>query len=332
MEDKQEQTIEKYGFQVKNRYRARGAILLDTEEGPRLMREYEKIQGHFSFANEVKKLLYDSGMTLTDRVVPNLEGDLVTEWESGEKYVVYEWYYGENCDYRSRHGLLKAAENLGCLHNRLKGTAPEPIRLEEDLIQRYERHNRELKRVYTYMKEKKRKNEFELSAICCFPEFYNKAKKVAEQLKECRYYRVHGSVTRDLCHGEYNYHNLIFTKKGVATTNFERTGYGIQWMDLAYFMRKTMEKNGWDVEKGAAVLEGYRREKKIEEDDVEFLLLVLTYPVKYWKLMNQYINGKKSWMSSKNMEKLIGVREQEKARENFIKEIAGNENIHWSYL
>ena len=85
-------------------------------------------------------------------------------------------------------------------------------------------------------------------------------------------------------------------------------------------------------EKGAAVLEGYRREKKIEEDDVEFLLLILTYPVKYWKLMNQYINGKKSWMSSKNMEKLIGVREQEKARENFIKEIAGNENIHWSFL
>ena len=118
----------------------------------------------------------------------------------------------------------------------------------------------------------------------------------------------------------------------MATTNFERTGYGIQWLDLAYFMRKTMEKNGWDVEKGAAVLEGYRREKKIEEDDVEFLLLILTYPVKYWKLMNQYINGKKSWMSSKNMEKLIGVREQEKARENFIKEIAGNENIHWSFL
>ena len=320
MDDKQELTIEKYGFQVKNRYRARGAILLDTEEGPRLMREYEKIQAHFAFANEVKKLLYDCGMPLTDRVVPNSEGELVTEWDTGEKYVVYEWYYGENCDYKSKQGLQKASENLGCLHNKLMGAAREPIPLEEDLTDRYERHNRELKRVYTYMKEKKRKNEFELSAICCFPDFYRKAKEVAERLKDCRYYVEYGKYTRDICHGEYNYHNLIFTKKGVATTNFERAGYGIQWMDLAYFLRKTMEKNNWDVEKGIAVLDGYRREKNIGRDEVEFLLLTLSYPVKYWKLMNQYMNGKKSWMSSKNMEKLIGVREQEKAKESFLKE------------
>ena len=77
MEDKQDLTIEKYGFQVKNRCRARGAILLDTNEGPRLMREYERIQGHFSFANEVKEILYHKGMTMTDRVVPNLEGELI---------------------------------------------------------------------------------------------------------------------------------------------------------------------------------------------------------------------------------------------------------------
>lgn len=330
MDDKQDLTIEKYGFQVKNRYRARGAVLLDTEDGPRLMREYEKIQAHFSFANEVKKLLYDRGMPLTDRVVENLDGELVTEWDTGEKFVVYEWYYGESCDYKSRQGLVKAAENLGCLHNKLTGVSEKPVPLEEELGTRYERHNRELKRVYTYMKEKKRKNEFELSAVCCFPDFYRKAVEVARRLAVCRYYEEHGKETRDICHGEYNYHNIIFTKKGVVTTNFERAAYGVQWMDLAYFLRKTMEKNSWDVEKGKAVLQGYRREKSIGREDMEFLLLILSYPVKYWKLLNQYMNGKKSWMSSKNMEKLIGVREQEKAKENFLKEIAGNENIDWS--
>ena len=79
-----------------------------------------------------------------------------------------------------------------------------------------------------------------------------------------------------------------------------------------------MEKNGWDVEKGAAVLEGYRREKKIEEDDVEFLLLVLTYPVKYWKLMNGYYNARKSFSPVKNLEKLEKLIEMNSARKNFI--------------
>lgn len=330
MEDKQELAIEKYGFQVKNRYRARGAVLLDTSDGPRLMREYDKINGHFSFANEIKESLAKRGMTMTDRVVPNCEGELVTEWESGEKYVVYEWYYGDDCDYRSRQGLQQAAKNLGRLHSCLCNLSEEPVKMEECLLIRYERHNREMKRVYGYMKEKKRKNEFELSALSCFREFYKKAELAGERLKDSVYFQKNGIWTKDVCHGEYNYHNLIFTKKGVATTNFERAGYGMQLMDLAYFLRKTMEKNGWNIEKGKAVLDGYRSEHDMGAEACEFLMIALSYPVKYWKLLNQYINGKKSWISNKNMEKLIGVREQEAAKANFLHEMAINEKIDWS--
>lgn len=327
MEDKQELTLGKYSFQVKNRNRARGAVLLDTNEGPRLMREYERIQGHFAFENEVKERLAQRGMPLTDRVVYNIEGDPVTEWDSGEKYVVYQWYYGDSCDYRSSQGLEKAAANLGQLHKQLRGMSEEPVPIEENLFMRYERRNRELKRVYHFMKGKKRKNEFELCALSCYPEFFRKAEQAAEYLQRSVYWQKYGKETRDVCHGEYNYHNLIYTKKGIATTNFEHAHYGMQLMDLAYFLRKAMEKNAWQKEKGKAILEGYRSEVEMGAEEYEFLWTVLFYPVKFWKLMSQYMNGKKSWISDKNMEKLVSVREKEEAKDKFLGETP---NDHWS--
>ena len=327
VEDKQELTLGKYSFQVKNRNRARGAVLLDTNEGPRLMREYERIQGHFTFENEGKARLAQRGMSLTDQVVYNIEGNPVTEWESGEKFVVYQWYYGDSCDYRSTQALEKAARNLGQLHQHLRGMSEEPVQMEENLFMRYERRNREMKRVYQFMKSKKRKNEFELCALSCYPEFYRKAEQAAAYLQKSVYWQRRGTETRDVCHGEYNYHNLIYTKKGIATTNFEHAQYGIQLMDLAYFLRKVMEKNAWQKEKGRAVLEGYRSEAEMGAEEYEFLWTILFYPVKFWKLMSQYMNGKKSWISDKNMEKLFSVREKEAAKDKFLGETP---NDHWS--
>ena len=54
MEDRRELIEKKYGFQVKNQYRARGAILFDTKDGPLLLREKMKLTGHFEWEYEVK--------------------------------------------------------------------------------------------------------------------------------------------------------------------------------------------------------------------------------------------------------------------------------------
>ncbi len=318
VEDKLEMAIGKYGFQVRNRYRARGAVMLDTSDGLVLMRETGQVRSHFDFENKIKERLSAGGMKLTDRVIPNSQGELVTEWETGEKYVAYQWYAGEDCDYRDIRALTDAVKNLGRLHRNLRNVSEEPVAIEESLLERYRRHNREMKRVYGYMREKKRKSDFELSALDSFAEFYEKGLRAEERLGTSAYYAERGGKTRDICHGEYNYHNLIMTPCGVATTNFEKAAYGMQLMDLAYFFRKVMEKNGWDREKGKAVLEGYGEETDFGQEEREFLAIILGYPIKYWKLLNQYMNRKKSWISNKNTEKLKRVMEQEESKIRFL--------------
>lgn len=318
VEDKQEMTLKQYRFQVKSCRRARGGVLLETNEGPRLLREYSRMTSHFDLENQVKDFLRDKGMSRLDFAVPNMEGNYVTEWESGEKFVVYEWYRGEECDLKNNQQLREMAENLGILHLKLKNYLDKPVALEEQLFHQYDRHNKELKRVYQFMKNKKRKSEFEIKAITCYPAFVKQAQLAKQALERSTFYKKYGQYTQDICHGEYNYHNLIQTGEGLATTNFEHCAPGIQVMDFVYFMRKSMEKNRWDADKGRAIWEGYATATDASEEQKEFVITTMSYPFKYWKLLNQYMNRKKTWLSDKSMEKLKAVCEQEEWKTNFL--------------
>lgn len=325
MEDRQETAIARYGLAVRKRCRLRGGWMLDTNTGPKLLREYENIRSHFFLENSIKDYLIENGFRRVDSVVPNEEGRLVTELETGEKYVMYHWFSGEECDLKSNTCLAAAGENLGRLHLALNGFEqakgegyPGAREGQEDLLELFHRHNRELRRVNSYMKNKKRKTEFEIYAINCFEDYYEKACEAADKLENCNYYNRVKEEMNDICHGDYNYHNLIISGQGTATTGFEKSGYGLQLLDLTYFMRKTLEKNEWNKSAGEAVLISYDKVNTLSSEQMEFIYIMLMYPEKYWKLMNHYFNKKKSWLSAKSLEKLKDVKSLEKKREKFL--------------
>ena len=68
-------------------------------------------------------------------------------------------------------------------------------------------------------------------------------------------------------HGSYSYHNVLFVGKDLAVTNFDRAEIGIQVRDLYDFLRKAMEKNGWQAEFGKSLIDAYDRERKLEETE-----------------------------------------------------------------
>lgn len=319
MEDKQKKVLANYGFEVKGRYRTRGAWVLDTNQGLKLLREYGQINRHFYFENRFKKHLFNKGLKLLDMVVENMKDEPVTEMDNGEKYVVTDWFNGEECDLRSLSGLSEAAKNLGKIHKASEGF----VREEDDIMcmdvnLRFSRHNKELKRICSYMRSKKRKNEFEVFAIDSFSSFYKQGCIAEDMLRCSAYYTEREWEKHAICHGDYNHHNVIFTSEGVATTNFGKMCVCPPLVDVYYFLRKAMEKNNWDVQKGMTILKGYESVCGLQKEELEFLYIQLLFPEKFWKLMNQYYNRKKSWMSQRNMEKLIHVKEQYEVRKKFL--------------
>lgn len=125
-----------------------------------------------------------------------------------------------------------------------------------------------------------------------------------EELEKSGYYSLLEEQRDCVCHGECNQHNTLFTREGLAFTNFEHWKYELQTADLYQFMRKILEKHCWDQQLGKEMMKAYQFRRPLSDEEVLNLKLQLSYPWKYWKIANFYTNSNKVWISQKNTEKL----------------------------
>ena len=345
LEDRTQEIYDQYELKIYNTYRARGAVILETEEGLKLCRTFTGSEKRLEFEDCVKQHLNRTEYRNVDGFVRNREGNLISVDSLGEKYVIRDWFGGEECSLKKREKACGAASNLAWLHENLKGVEIPSELMENGSMRSQEeifaRRNRELKRVKTYMKEKRQKNLFETQYLKIWDTFYQEACAAMEQFaeSECRVLWEEAAEEKLICHGNYNYHNILILKREeygwagrltaaelagtaeYATTNFEKAVYGPQVTDLYQFLRKAMEKNEWDTEYGMALIEEYDRIRPLRKIELRLLYILLLYPEKFWKITNCYYNSKKTWIPQKNIEKLLALRDQMKAKELFLKEL-----------
>ncbi len=354
MEDRSQEALKKYRLKIYNIYRARGAFLLETDAGLKLFKCFEGSRNRALFENKVKEHLLFHGYTNTDLFVKTMEEDIISEDSAGCQYIMKNWFWGEECNLRELSQVEYASANLARLHMILQDVDFTKEQLEHniapDLTETFDKRNRELKRVKGYIREKKQKNEFELLYLNYYEIFYEQGLLAAKRLADSAYNGLMEKAIKEcqVCHGNYTYHNIIMPKSkteamskayvppgwvnkqpisvaelsivgnNIATTNFEKSYIGLQIFDLYQFLRKVMEKNDWDILYGSNVIEAYDQVKSISKEELQLLYLLLLYPEKFWKITNFYYNGKKSWVSGRNTQKLTMIGEQNEKKEMFL--------------
>ena len=323
MEDRQEDILKQYDISIKNKYRVKGTIVLETNRGTKLLRGYNGSPSRLPFVNCVMRHMKENGYANVDEILPNREGELLSLDSSGNRFYIKDWYDGEEISLRNREGSSEAVQNLASVHKAMQG-----IQMEEGLVfdngnlsVLFDKHNREMKRVRSYIRDKKVRNEFEVSILNSFEIFYDQGKAASQGLLNCKYEELHQKAVdeRRLLHGDYTYHNVCKMQSGMATINFEHCGIGLPLFDLYYLLRKTMEKNEWNIALGMDLIEEYDKILTLSNAEQNLLYVLLCYPEKYWKILNYYYNSKKSWVSMRNIEKLEGVKEQQKKKDEFLK-------------
>ncbi len=188
-------------------------------------------------------------------------------------------------------------------------------------MKKYRRHNRELKKVRQFTRKVVPKGEFEFAFLKQFDQMYQWAEAAVEELERSDYEKLYAEEMKKfgMIHGEYNYHNIIMTKEGIATTNFEKFRRDIQVEDLYYFLRKVLEKSGWKIRLGDGMLNAYSAIHPLTEGEMEYLKIRLIYPEKFWKTANSYYCTNKAWISVKNIEKLQTAIRQTEEKKNVFK-------------
>lgn len=339
MDEKIKEILDKYPFHVITSYRGRGAIICETGEGLRLVREYTLSPTRLVFESLVKYTVRDRGYMNVDQIVVNQDGELITKNKYDRGYVVKEWYEGRECDMKSREDLIALTINLAKLHRQLR-----QVPLSPDMARSYsyggmktvlERHCREMKSIRNYMRSRKQKKPFESMYLDCYEEFAGQAMEAAGALADPVFEELlaRAQQERMLCHGDYNHHNVILMKGHtaypapgcfgghlpvMATVNFDKMNINIQVNDLYLFLRKVMEKNHWDVELGMAIVDAYDRELPLTADEKKYLYILMLFPEKFWKIANHYYNTRKSWTSARNQEKLEAFINIRGLRRNFL--------------
>lgn len=317
MYNRPEQVLEQYELEVNSVTKGRESYICDTDQGQKLLKEYRGSKERAEFLAQMMEHLHGQGL-LVERIMCTKEGVPIAVGEDETKYILKDAFFGAECDTKSRDEMLAAVRLLAQMHNaseQYEGDIPDFVRgNQKELLFLYEKHNRELNKVKNYIRAKKKKNEFELLFLGQYQQFAGKANEVTEQLSELE--MEDGLI--GFCHGDYNQHNVLFQKKGIAMVHFESFSYQMRVSDLANFMRKMLEKNSWNMGLGMDFVKAYDTVRRLSEKELRYLYLYLAYPEKYWKIANHYYNAHKAWISGRNIEKLNRFIAQEEERAHFL--------------
>lgn len=316
-------TLAQYELTADRSARTRGALLCYTAQGLLILREFHGSEKKLEKQQELLMKLQENGIN-TDYFLRNNQESLVSKDKTEQRFTLQHWYEGKECDTKSREDILKSVRTLARLHILMKMEPVEEYR-ERSLREEYLRHNQELRKIRKFIRNKGASNVFEKNYLASVEQFLERAQYAVKLLDETDYDDLRERAWREgqVCHGEYNQHNVLMLKNdhfGTAVTNFGHWSFDIQIADLYRFMRKILEKYNWNLELAGEMLREYHKIRPISAQEWKNLRVRFTYPEKYWKLANYYYSHKKVWISEKNVEKLLNLIRQREIWENFAEE------------
>lgn len=320
--------FDNYEIEVKRTWKGRGAILCESDKGLLILKEYHGPMNKIYFQDTLLKHIKESGCLLVESILKTKEDELIVYDQDRVPYIVKSYFEGKECNNREVEECKDAVRVLAKLHNcsdmsDWEELVSQPVfRIEKE----YEKHNKELKKVRRFLREKSQKTAFEIYLMEHYDYFFDIALQVTGEM----HYYIYDRKTKKqdgfpefsiVCHGDYQYHNIIRTADGMALINFEKCVRDNPVRDLYLFMRKLLEKNNWSLTLGDTLICAYNEEKTLSENDYMQLYYRFAYPEKFWKIVNFYYNSGKAWIPGRNMEKLEKLLAQEKMKQEFLKTI-----------
>lgn len=322
MNDRAVSLLDQYDIEVNRTWKGRGAILCDSDKGLFILKEYSGPVEKVKFLDFLLRHIAECGGVQAELILRTKEDEMIVYDQDHVPYIVKTYFEGRECNHRDTDECCLALSTLAKLHEITDLSGCE--RLQEQPVFRiekeYEKHNRELKKVKKFLQEKSQKSDFEIYLMKHYDYFMNNALQITDEL---RYYAYeedsYGFPV--VCHGDYQYHNIMQTQDGSVLLNFEKCVRDYPVRDLYLFLRKLLEKNNWSQTLGNLLIESYNKVKSLTDSDYRQLYYRLAYPEKFWKIVNFYYNTGKAWIPGRNMEKIEKLFAQEREKQLFLESI-----------
>lgn len=323
MNDRSVSVLEKYDIEVLRSWKGRGAILCETKTGIKILKEYRGNEQRLEQQERLLKEIKERGCLGVEEIVRTREGELSVKDEDMVSYCLKDYRQGKECNSKDRAECEEALGQLARFHmvSCLPRLAEEYGLVPFELSFQLEKHNRELKKARRFLKEKGQKTDFERLLSRHYDFFYEKAGKVLEESRKTQKETEDGrKLQKVFCHGDFQHHNILFTREQIFFINFEKFTLDSPARDLSLFFRKIMEKNNWSESWGQSMLKAYEKNRKLSAAEKLDLYYRLSYPEKFWKIVNFYYNSSKAWIPGRNQEKLEKLLKLEEEKNRYLEQ------------
>lgn len=316
-----EAVLAQYEIEIQEVIKGRGCYICDTNQGMKALVSFNGSKEKGEFLKEYLSCLKEKGF-FVEQILSNKDGKAVTEEEgSQERFILKDYVSGTEMDTCRLKEMEEATSLLANYHNvsqKIELVIPEKMQaLVGTVVDSRQRHYRELIKVKNYIRNRKKKTEFEQIYMKHFLPMLSTAENSMNELQK----QEKLNPKCDICHGDFNQHNVVCKNDTWQIIHFENFTYTWSVMDLANFLRKMLEKNNWDVALGMQLIECYDKKCTLQKEELWQLYGLLLFPEKFWKVTNHYMHSRKSWISQRDIDKLKKVIEQETLRLNFMENL-----------
>lgn len=325
MNDRAVGILDQYDIEVLRTRKGRSAILCETKQGLKILKEYKGTKEKAALQNALLMRIRQEGEVDVEMILPNKEGELLTIDTDQTVYVLKDYFDGRECNMKEPAECGCVMKTLAQLH---KAMCIPTSEIEQNIFvykieQEFDKHNKELRKIRKFVRAKGQKTDFEIYLLQHYDVFLDKALLVTDEVKSHNFTSYYEEIEKQgaFCHGDYQYHNILFGGGRTAVINFEKCILDSNVRDISLFMRKLLEKNNWAEEIGYDLLAAYEEEKLLSQEEKLQLYYRLAYPEKFWKIVNFYYNSSKAWIPGRNMEKLEALLAQEASKEKFLAHI-----------
>lgn len=323
MNEKYVEALQQYDLEIANVRKGRSGWICETNQGVKLLKEYRGTVKRLEFETQVLGQVREADKVRVDAYIRTRDGELISLAGDGTRHVLKDWFLDRECNLKDHAEILEAVKQIAKLHCVLrKIPQQEEWNLGSIMIrpmdQEMERHNKELQRARNYIRNKRKKTEFELCVIGNYHLFYKQALQAQKGLAHLLQEGTNGPF---LCHGDLDHHHILMGNRATAIIEYNKMHLGEQMTDLYHFMRKVLEKQDWNQTLGLKMLEAYHEILPLNNWERQYLYYLFLYPEKYWKQINFYFNANKAWIPARNVEKLCKLEYQLESRDQFLSKI-----------
>ena len=315
---------ESYGLKIYSVVKQKNVYKVFSAEGCYCFKLIRYKYSHFKFIIAAMEHLSKRGFMELVPIIPTIKGESFVLYGEGYGYLS-PWLKARECNYDNPYDLKEASKLLARLHN-----CSEGFMVKDNItprigwfswIRTFETRKSEILDFKKRISQKAKKSEFDYLYLEMMNTELNIADSSIDNLKKAGYREI---MAKDIfkggfCHHDFAHHNILITDGGkFKVIDFDYCILDSYLHDLSSLLLRVMKNGRWEIEKSEFILNSYRGEKDIRQEQIPVMASFMEFPQDYWQLGIQYYWEQQSYGEELFISRLKKIKEDIEDKKDFI--------------